>query len=598
MIAEKLKDQSMKKIRLTLALAGSFTLPLIAHAQFAGSVVSYNSGAGFAAGFTNATAALGAPASGLGVTPFAPPFSKSQLVSIGAGGEITLQLDTPLAHDPSHPYGIDFNIFANEFFVNSGGNVNGLFYHAASALVQVSSDGSDWFTLNPSLAPQPGELFPTDGSGNPSIPVDPSLTSASFTGDNLAGIRSLYNGSAGGTGYDLAWAQDASGNNVALTSVDFIRIEVGSGVVDLDAISAVPEPATWALLLIGLTPLFLHRRAARHLQQQQTFHLTPIKPDQLMKKLFFALLAATSIAHADNITINENFATDPAADGWQTFGNSSLFRWDSTNHDLAVTWDSSEPNSYYYHPIGTFLTSADDFTISFDLLLNDAAISGGTFQLAAGFLNLSSATNSGFLRGTGYNATNVVEFDYFMDPFYGNSLAATVLDSNGLIADVYDDMPLETNTTYHVSISHVAGMPLISAQVIVSNQVYSSLPFNYTEQAFGDFRVDTISVNSYSDQDAYGASILAHGTISNLAMTATTHPVANIQGNFVGSARQVQFTSRAGWLYHLERTSDFQSWTPASPIVSGNDNTLILQDTNAPSAKGFYRVLANKPPGS
>jgi PEP-CTERM motif len=267
-IAEKLKDQSMKKISLMLALAGSFTLPLISHAQFAGNVVSYNSGTGFAAGFTNATAALGAPASGAAVTPFAPPFSKSQLVSIGAGGEITLQLNTPFAHNPSNPYGIDFNIFANEFFVSSGGNVSGLFYHTASTLVQVSTDGSDWFTLNPSLAPQVGELFPTDGNGNPFIPVDPSLTLASFTGDNLAGIRSLYNGSAGGTGYDLAWAQDANGNSVTLAGVDFIRIEVGSGVVDLDAIAAVPEPASWALLVTGLLLLSWHRRAATNLHRQ------------------------------------------------------------------------------------------------------------------------------------------------------------------------------------------------------------------------------------------------------------------------------------------------------------------------------------------
>ncbi len=258
----------MKKIRLTLAVASSFTLPLIAHAQFAGSVVSYSSGTGFAAGFTNATAALGAPASGAAVTPFAPPFSKSQLVSIGAGGEITLQLSTPFAHNSSNLYGIDFNIFANEFFVSTGGNVSGLFYHTASTLVQVSQDGSDWFTLNPSLAPQVGGLFPTDGNGNPSIPVDPSLTLASFTGNNLAGIESLYNGSAGGTGYNLAWAQDANGNSVSLTSVDFIRIEVGSGVVDLDAISAVPEPTSWALLLTGLLLLSWHCRATTNLQQR------------------------------------------------------------------------------------------------------------------------------------------------------------------------------------------------------------------------------------------------------------------------------------------------------------------------------------------
>jgi hypothetical protein len=581
----------MKKIRLALALAGSFTLPLVTHAQFAGTVVSYNSGSGFAAGFTNASAALGAPASGAGVTPFAPPFSKSQIVSIGAGGEITLQLDTPLSQGLGHPYGVDFNIFANEFFTSSAGNVSGLFFHANSTLVQVSPNGSSWFTLNPALAPQVGELFPTDGAGNPSIPVDPSLTLASFSGNNLAGIRSLYNGSAGGTGYNLAWAQDAGGNSVTLASVDFVRLEVATGVVDLDAITAVPEPGAFALLLTSLALLICRRFSTRNRRQS--------KPSfQLLKKMVFIFLGASSIARADTITIDENFSTDPAADGWQTFGDSSLFQWNSTNHDLAVTWDSSHTNSYYYHPIGTFLTSGDDFTISFDLLLHDAAIDGGTFELAAGFLNLSNAISPGFLRGTGYNATNVVEFDYFMDPFFGNSLAASELDASGLIADVYDNLDLATNTTYHVSINHIAGMPLISAQVTVSNQLYSALPFSYTEQGFGDFRVDTISISSYSDENAYGASILAHGTIANLSMTATTHPVAKIRGSFVGAAWQVQFTSRINWLYVLKRTSDFRTWTSASPTVNGTDDTLILEDTNPPVGKAFYRVLAFQSPSS
>jgi len=238
-----------------LALASLSVLSVLsARAQFATSVVDYNSGAGFAAGFTNASAALGAPASGAAVTPFAPPFSKSQIVSIGAGGDITLQMSAPIVNDPLDPYGIDFSIFANEFFVNSSSGVSGLFFHSASLLVQVSQDDSTWYTLNPSLAPQAGELFPTSGSGNPLVPVNPSLTTASFIGQNLAGIQSLYGGSAGGTGYDLSWALDGGGNNANLTSADFVRIEVQTGVLDLDGVSIVspvPEPATWALILTG-----------------------------------------------------------------------------------------------------------------------------------------------------------------------------------------------------------------------------------------------------------------------------------------------------------------------------------------------------------
>jgi len=253
----------MKNVRFGLALAGLFVVPLLTHAQYADAVVSYNSGTGYAAGYTTASAALGAPASGASVTPFAPPYSKSQIVSIGAGGEITLQLSTPIVNDPADPYGINFILFANEFFVEgSGGVVSGLYNHtAASAItVLVSSDDSTWYTLNPSLAPQAGSLYPTSGNGNPQIAVNPSLTLASFTGQNLAGITSLYNGSAGGTGYDLAWALDGNGNSVDLASADYVQIDVERGVLDLDAVSVVPEPATGVLLVLGGLVAVCYRR--------------------------------------------------------------------------------------------------------------------------------------------------------------------------------------------------------------------------------------------------------------------------------------------------------------------------------------------------
>jgi hypothetical protein len=260
------KISIMKNICLALALAGGFIVPFNTHAQFAGAVISYTSGTGIAAGFTNASAALGAPASGKSITPFSPPFSKSQIVSIGAGGEITLQMSTPIVNDPNDPYGINFNIFANQFFIeNSKDEVSGLSDHADSILVQVSLNDSTWYTLNPSLAPQPGTLFPTAGNGNPLLAVNPSLTLADFDGQNLAGVESLYNGAAGGTGYDLGWAQNAKGNSADLLTADYVRIEVQSGVLDLDAISAVPAvPETmatsWAMLAAGAGLFWLYGR--------------------------------------------------------------------------------------------------------------------------------------------------------------------------------------------------------------------------------------------------------------------------------------------------------------------------------------------------
>src|SRR5208283_6228045 len=90
-----------------------------------------------------------------------------------------------------------------------------------------------------------------------------------------------------------------------------------------------------------------------------------------IRSLALAGLFVLSAAHCGAATLTENFSTDPLQNGWQIFGNTNLFQWNATNQNLAVTWDSSQTNSYFYHPLGTVLTRNDDFSIAFDLQLNE-----------------------------------------------------------------------------------------------------------------------------------------------------------------------------------------------------------------------------------
>ncbi len=561
----------------SLALAGAFAVPTFAHAQFADVVTSYNTGTGFAAGFTNASAAIGAPASGGSVTPFAPPFSKSQLISIGAGGEITLQFNSPILNNGDNPYGIDFSLFANSFFVSSGGNVNGLFTHAVSATVQVSQNASTWYTLNPALAPAPGQLFPTDGAGNPQVPVNPALTLNNFTDDNLAGIRTLYAGSAGGTGYDLAWAEDANGNSVDLPDAEFVRIEVQSGLLDLDAVAEtapVPEAArtVWLLALVCGGLSWYSRR--------------------IRKMGAMTLLASAAITAANADTLTENFTTNPAADGWQIFGDSTRFQWDSTNHDMIVHWDSALPNSYFYHALPSTLTRADDFRVAFDLDLSDVA-SGTTpgkpsiFELAIGFINLTNATQTNYFRGADVGspgaAVNLLEFDYFPDFIsgttnYGATIGPTIISSDDAVnydGDTYYSgdlsFDLVTNVSYHVQMTYTAATQTLVTVMTANGQPFGPIFDSYLPDAFSpdeDFNLDQIAIISYNDggQDPMfpEGSIRANGTVGNLVVT-TPPPVANISGGFNGTAWQVQFRGRPSWSYTLERSADLKSWSAAAP---------------------------------
>jgi hypothetical protein len=152
-------------------------------------------------------------------------------VSVGADGSLTLHLATPVT-DSTHPYGIDFIIFGNSFFTITNGNFSGGGItsgvlggnNTGSTRVEVSADGLNWYGLSLSLVPIVDAAFPTDGSGNPLIAVNPPLGEAHFAGLGLSGIRSRHNGSAGGTGFDLSWARDGDGSSVALLSASFLRI--------------------------------------------------------------------------------------------------------------------------------------------------------------------------------------------------------------------------------------------------------------------------------------------------------------------------------------------------------------------------------------
>ncbi|MCZ6699588.1 MAG: hypothetical protein O7D94_11705 [Planctomycetota bacterium] len=193
-------------------------------------------------------------------------FRSFEIVSIGIGGHLTLAFDHPVQDDLCNPHGIDFIIFGNSFHLSGGGQpwangnpnntvVTGALF-AEGGLVSVSQNGIDWFTFfdgpfADAFAPTLGRIYdpanpdPELGPWNlwwgqptdPTQPLDPELVPADLVG-SVAEAAELYDGSAGGTGFDLA----ALGED--LDWIRYVRIEPGtepngSGIPEIDAIADV-----------------------------------------------------------------------------------------------------------------------------------------------------------------------------------------------------------------------------------------------------------------------------------------------------------------------------------------------------------------------
>ena len=306
-------------------------------------------------------------------------------------------------------------------------------------------------------------------------------------------------------------------------------------------------------------------------------------------------------------TIAEDFARNPLQNGWQISGDTNLFQWDSTNKYLRVTWDSSQKNSYFSRPLGTILARDVNFSISFDLRLDDIGPGNDpaksyTFPLAISFLNLGEARQTNFARGTGYNSPDLAEFAYFFDDGsgYGATDWPTIVSTNSSFnynsSSDYSTYPLSTGVWYHIAMNYA---PSNHTMVTTLSSASTNLTIlDPLSSRFTDFRLDTVAVSSYSEAGqapAYAGSILAHGAVDNFVVTFPPPPVQNLTGRWINPLWQVEFLSQSNWLYSLQRTLNFQSWSNITANTLGNATNLFLQDTSPPSAKAFYRVRAQRP---
>lgn len=155
------------------------------------------------------------------------PQNERTVVTLGSGSSIVLGFDHRVADDINNPYGIDFIVFGNAALITQGlvrpdSDMGALRLSSPAAVigekikVEVAQDpNGPWFGF--AGGPFADNLFPTnrfawDGDGktwgqalDPLRPVNPNLKLSDFSGLTVAQAIELYEGSAGGTGFDLRW---------------------------------------------------------------------------------------------------------------------------------------------------------------------------------------------------------------------------------------------------------------------------------------------------------------------------------------------------------------------------------------------------------
>lgn len=192
-------------------------------------------------------------------------FRAFEIVSIGIGGHLTLKFNHPVKDHPCNPYGVDFIVYGNAFQIGGPFWTNGDPTEAAvgsttfaeRGLVSVSQDGIEWFTFEggPEFGPFADDFAPTLGRvfdpvnpdlslgdwnewwgqpTDPTKPLDPMITAAVLSEGTVAEAASLYDGAAGGTGFDIGDLE------LDLDWIQYIRIEeFGMGIPEIDAVADV-----------------------------------------------------------------------------------------------------------------------------------------------------------------------------------------------------------------------------------------------------------------------------------------------------------------------------------------------------------------------
>ena len=318
-----------------------------------------------------------------------------------------------------------------------------------------------------------------------------------------------------------------------------------------------------------------------------------------MKIIINLLLAIVFITIESSLSANnlhfETFDLDPLTKGWSVHGDKSLFEWDEDSESLRVKWDTERPSSFFYKPLGRVLTESNSFAFTFQITLD--SVKAGylegkpyTFQVALGLLNISSAIDKNFNRGTGSDSPNLVEWDYFPDTGFGATVSPAVAsDKSEFSAGFTFPAELLIGKTYSIKLIYNSEERVLKTEMLEDGKSWETIQTVEISSDFSGFFVDAFSISNFSAKDSE-SSLLAIGTVDEVALvTSDTLPkLFGVKIN--GSQWEAKSFLIEPEIWKVESSNDVLNWNRAILDSDSLNYFQYFNDTVTNKEFQFYRL--------
>jgi len=322
--------------------------------------------------------------------------------------------------------------------------------------------------------------------------------------------------------------------------------------------------------------------------------------------LFGVIGTDISLANEDSykFTINQN-PTSEVLSPWKFFGNTELIQPpQSSEKSVIFNWNTESANSALFIPIGYKINQQSDFKIStvFELTSLNIEFTPGSFygfEIAFGLFDSSQVLKDTYIRGSGVDSPDLVEWDYFPDTGFGGTISPTIVDQDSDFFPTFN-FPIELPIGKDIRVDLVfdSSDMILKSSLEFNESVIEMEPVKLSDQdTFDGFDLDSAGFVSYKDYDDNGV-LTTEAKIKSFSLSWTPSPDAKPNPLPVSISTsditidppspQLDNMDIRVWVSHdLSHWELFQSMTineDVGPIqipineISTEDNTFIYAD--------------------